>query len=52
MESEGSFPGLQQPAVSILSQMNPVHNFPIYFLNIDSNVILSSTSRSYKWSFS
>jgi hypothetical protein len=38
------------PLVPILSHMNPVHTFPPYFPKIHSNIILISTSRSYKWS--
>jgi len=37
--------------VPILNQMNPVHNFPPYFHNIHSNIILPSTSSSSKCSF-
>jgi hypothetical protein len=35
-EPEGSLPCSQKPAAGpyILSQMNPVHNLPIYFFNV------------------
>jgi hypothetical protein len=47
METEGhKIP----PLVSILSQMNPVHNFPHYFPTIRSK-IFPSTLRSSKWIF-
>jgi hypothetical protein len=38
------------PLVSILSQMNPVHNFRPCFPKIRSNVVLSSTLISSEWS--
>jgi len=38
------------PLVSILSQMNLVHTFPIRFPKIHSNIIFSSTPRSSEWS--
>jgi len=34
------------PRVPILSQMYPVHTFPLYFPKIHSNVIIPSTTRS------
>jgi hypothetical protein len=47
MEPEGSLPCSQDPTTGpILSQINPVHNFPSYFPNIHSNIILPSTPRS------
>jgi len=36
--------------VPVLSQMNPTHVFPPYFPKIYSNIILSPTPRSSKWS--
>jgi hypothetical protein len=36
----------------IPSQMNPLHNFPPYFPNIRSNIILSYTPRSFELSLS
>jgi len=38
------------PLVPILSQMNSVHNFLIYFPKIHSNIILPSTTWSSTWS--
>jgi hypothetical protein len=35
--------------VSTQNQMNPVHTFPSYFFNIQSNVIFPTTSRVSKW---
>jgi hypothetical protein len=37
------------PLVSILNQMNPVHNSPSYFPKIHFSIISPSTSRSYEW---
>jgi hypothetical protein len=51
MEPEDSLPFSQEPATGpCLNQMHLVHNFPPYFLNIHSNIILLSKSRSYEWS--
>jgi hypothetical protein len=36
------------PLVPTLSQMHPIHNFPVYFLNINSNIIFLSMPRSSK----
>jgi hypothetical protein len=38
------------PLVPILSQMNPVHNFPPYFPNVRYNIILPPTPMSSEWS--
>jgi predicted PurR-regulated permease PerM len=38
------------PPVSILSQLNPVHNSTSNFLNIDLNITLLPTPGSPKWS--
>jgi hypothetical protein len=38
-----------QPLVSIMSQMNPVHNFLPHFPKIHSNIIIASISRSSEW---
>jgi len=40
------------PLVPILSQMHPVHTLPPYLPKNPSNIILSSTLRSSKWSLS
>jgi hypothetical protein len=37
------------PSVPILNHMNPIHAIPTCFLNINFNIILSSTLRSYEW---
>jgi len=40
METEGSLPCSQQPATfPILSHMNPVHIFPLYFPNIQARFL-------------
>jgi hypothetical protein len=50
MQPEVSLPCAQQPATCpILSQMNPVHTFPFYFLNIHYKSILSSKLTSSNW---
>jgi len=38
------------PVAPILSQMNPVHTFPRYFLKIHFNIILPTTSMPSAWS--
>jgi len=38
------------PLLHILTQINPVHNFPHCFSNIHSNIILPSTPRCSEWS--
>jgi len=38
-----------EPLVPVLRQMNPVHNFPIYFSKNHSNIILLSTPRLSEW---
>jgi len=35
--------------VHILSQMHPVHNFPVYFHKTHFNIIFPSTPRSSEW---
>jgi len=40
------------PPLSILSQINPVHTFPPYFIKTNSNLIFLYMSRSSKWSLS
>jgi len=40
------------PPVPILSHLDPVHTPTSYFLNMHLNIILPSTPRSPKWSFS
>jgi hypothetical protein len=37
--------------IPVLSQINPIHTLTPYFFNINFYIILSSTSRSYKWYF-
>ena len=39
------------PRVRILSQINPIHTSASKFLKIHFNIILKSTPRSSKWSF-
>jgi len=38
------------PLVSVSSRMNPVRTFPLYFLNIYSNIIFLVTPMSSEWS--
>jgi len=38
------------PLVPLVSQMNPVHNFPPYFPQIHSDIILPPTANSSEWS--
>jgi hypothetical protein len=38
------------PLVPVLSQMYPVHTFPLYFPKIRFNIVFPSTPRSSKWS--
>jgi hypothetical protein len=38
------------PLVPILSQMNPLHTFPSSFWKIHSNIVFTSTPRSWEWS--
>ena len=40
------------PNVTILSQLNLIHNFTYHLLNIHSNIFLPSMSGSPKWSLS
>jgi len=48
LEPVGSLPCSQQapPLVPVLSQMNPVHNYPPHFSEVHSNFIFPSTLRS------
>jgi len=38
------------PLVPILGQMNPIHNFTVYCLKINSSIIFTSTPTSFEWS--
>ena len=50
MEPDESLPLLQEPLLSVVSRINPVHAFPFYFLNIHFNIILTFTHKFSKWS--
>jgi hypothetical protein len=50
METEGSLPCSQTPPlVPILSQMHPIHTFPHYFPNIDSNIMFPAGAVIAQW---
>jgi hypothetical protein len=52
MESKSSFPRSQEstPPVRILRQITPVYALPPYFINVDFNIIILPTPRSFKLS--
>jgi len=53
MEIKGSLPYSQVNKLTpVLSQVHPVQNFPQYFLKNHSNIILPSSSRSFKCKWS
>jgi hypothetical protein len=50
MEPEGYYCVNKSPLPAhILSQMNRIHNFPLYFPKLHYNTILTSTPRSAEW---
>jgi hypothetical protein len=49
MEPEGALSHSQKPAVTILSQLDPVHTPTSHFLTIHLNINLPSTPGSPKW---
>jgi hypothetical protein len=51
MEIECSFTWSQKtPLVPNMSQVNPAHNFPLSFSNVQPGIVLPSEPRSSKWS--
>jgi hypothetical protein len=52
MKPEVSLPYPQQPATSLQSKLNTLHDLSSYLFNIHFNIILPSTTRSSNCSFS